>query len=466
MKLSSFLVASISLAQMPALAQPSRIDPTFTDARWVSVSLSDHLGDGVSALACDTRGNLYVGGNFSTTGGVSSNTVASWNGSTWSVLGLVDYVTALAFDTSGNLHVGGNFSTAGGVNASGIAKWNGSSWSSLGSGVDGGVGAMAFDANGNLYVGGGFSTAGGVSATNIARWNGSTWSAVGLGLGNADGFVTALACDANGNLYAGGEFPAGAYNPNHIAKWNGSTWLDLGSLGAAGHVGALACDKQGRLYAAGQFTFADTNGVVATNIAKWDGSAWSALGGGLGRTPPPPPSYGVPPDGVGAMVFDTNGNLYAGGQFGSAGAVSAKNIAKWDNGNWSALGSGVGGGFAAHVGALAFDAMGNLYAGGSFTTAGTNGYGSPNLAKALLTGPTLNQVLLGDTRNGTNILTYLGTPGVKYALDLASSLAQPVNWVAQTTNTASTANATTAGYVTFTNSHRAQQAFYRTRSVP
>src|SRR5262249_7824977 len=153
----------ISLVQMPLLAQTSRIDPTFSDARWVSVSLSDQLGDGVSALAVDTRGNLCAGGYFSIAGGVSSNTIASWNGSTWSVLGLVGLdgiVIALASDTRGNLYVAGLFSAVGGVNATNIAKWDGNTWSALGTGVNDGVKAMAFDTNGNLYVGGNFSTVG------------------------------------------------------------------------------------------------------------------------------------------------------------------------------------------------------------------------------------------------------------------------------------------------------------------
>ncbi|MFH1908479.1 MAG: hypothetical protein ABIL11_14040, partial [Chloroflexota bacterium] len=67
-------------------------------------------------------------------------------------------------------------------------------------------------------------------------------------------------------------------------------------------------------------------------------------------------------------AIDSSRNLYAGGSFTSAGGVDGtSHIAKWDGTAWSALGSGMNGG---DVYALAVDNSGNLYAGGSFTKAG------------------------------------------------------------------------------------------------
>jgi hypothetical protein len=96
--------------------------------------------------------------------------------------------------------------------------------------------------------------------------------------------------------------------------------------------------------------------------------------------------------------------------------------------------------------------------------AGTNV--SAYIAKAILTGPTPNQLLLANARGGTNVITYLGTPGANYALDLATNLAPPVNWMPQATNTTLIGNVATAGYLTFTNTNHLPQAYYRTRSVP
>jgi len=120
------------------------------------------------------------------------------------------------------------------------------------------------------------------------------------------------------------------------------------------------------VYAGGDF--ATAGGVAATNIAKWDGSSWSALGSGVGGVPP-----GYVPS-VSALAV-SGSDVYAGGYFTTAGGSAATNIAKWDGSNWSALGSGMNDG---GVAALAVSGS-NLYAGGSFTTAG--GSAANNIAK-------------------------------------------------------------------------------------
>ena len=58
------------------------------------------------------------------------------------------------------LIAGGGFTTAGGVSAHGIASWNGYSWSALGLGMNGSVYALAVYDN-KLIAGGYFTTAGG-----------------------------------------------------------------------------------------------------------------------------------------------------------------------------------------------------------------------------------------------------------------------------------------------------------------
>jgi hypothetical protein len=220
-------------------------------------------------------------------------------------------------------------------------------------GADDWVYTAVFAPNGDLYVGGDFHHIGGVSANYVAYWNASTnrWSALGRGVNNR---VSALAFSGN-TLYVGGYFnQAGGASANAIASYNVNThtWSNMG--GGMVHaitgpdVYALATDGSGNVYAGGQFDSA--GGVSAQNIAKWNGSSWSALGSGVGTTN----------DSVEALAV-SGSDVYAGGHFASPALF----IAHFDGSTWT----GVGGGANNDVLALAISGS-NLYVGGSFDTVG------------------------------------------------------------------------------------------------
>jgi hypothetical protein len=180
--------------------------------------------------------------------------------------------------------------------------------------------------------------------------------------GSAYPDVHALAVDEHGNVLAGGSFTvAGGVSANYVAKWDGTNWSALGSGMNAG-VGALAVDGDGNVYAGGIFTTA--GGVSANLVAKWDGKTWSALGTGMSQP------YGQV---IHALAVDGDGNVYAGGDFTTAGGGRAQDVAKWNGTEWSRLGSGIGGGDYSYVTTLAVDGNRNLYAGGVFTLAGSKG---------------------------------------------------------------------------------------------
>ena len=118
-----------------------------------------------------------------------------------------------------------------------------------------------------------------VPAGAIARWDGATWSCLGQGQRlNGPVSLWRWATPATST--------PGAGSPRRVG-WPPTTspngMAALGRPWAAGWNGnvvyALAVDGAGNLYAGGEFTTA--GGVTANNIAKWDGSAWSALGCGM-----------------------------------------------------------------------------------------------------------------------------------------------------------------------------------------
>ena len=324
---------------------PVRIDPTFSDADWVSLNPGLPGTNGtVRALAVDNEGNLYIGGTFTVVDTILAHNIAKWDGSSWSSLdsGTNAEVRALAAIGT-DLYAGGTFTTVGGVAAFKIAKWDGLSWSPMDPIMNGAVYALATDGN-DLYAGGSFTTAGGVTINRIGKWNGSAWSALG---GGTNGIVYALALSGT-DLYAGGTFTtADGAAASRIAKWDGVAWSTLGS-GVTDAVHSLVVDGS-EVYVGGRFTVA--GGIPCNRIAKWNGSVWSSLGSGV--------------DNIIDVLTLSGGNLYAGGSFATAGGVAAGRIAKWDGASWSALGPALTG----YVYALQIVGS-DLYAGGDTRLSG------------------------------------------------------------------------------------------------
>ncbi|MBE2282275.1 MAG: hypothetical protein IAE77_02295 [Prosthecobacter sp.] len=212
---------------------PIRIDPTFSDADWVSTGDITGANGNVNALTTDASGNLYVAGEFTAIVNILANRIAKWDGSVWTALGTGLNGTVHALKVSGGIvYAGGEFTQAGGMSANKIARWDGSSWSALGTGIGGtspylgGPTVLGLEVSGSdLFACGTFTTAGGAPVTNIARWDGSTWNSLGSG---TDSIVNTIIMFGS-ELYAGGGFTtAGGVNAPYIAKWNGSTWSPVG----------------------------------------------------------------------------------------------------------------------------------------------------------------------------------------------------------------------------------------------
>lgn len=323
----TLLRQSTSLSE--ATAQPTL--PQFSNEHWVGGYGMPGLEGKVWTMVWD-KGELYVGGEFTTAGGLYIHYLASWDGSEWHSLGTgVDGpVRTIAIDGD-NVYVGGEFTSAGGKRARRIAVWNRSSktWSPLGNGV-GGLPESVVNSitirEGQVYAGGYFIAAGEIVSVNIARWDGRRWHRVGTGMND---IVHRLFADEE-TLYAAGEFTlAGNVPVKRFARYDipTGTWHDPG-VEISGLVSTMVSDSR-YLYLGGSFS--RINGQKMPGIARMDKSTgeWSTIGEGLTGS-------------VGAIVLRGNEIIAGGTIYGIPGTTlpdgyRVQNIAKWDGAEWSAF---------------------------------------------------------------------------------------------------------------------------------
>ncbi len=320
------------------------------------------------------------------------------------------------------IFVGGEFTSAGPVTTRGIARLTGSTWSIVGNqfihGVDGSVYAMTVWDDGageDLYVGGLFETAGGMIMHNIARWNGTSWSPLGNGIPGQQpwpGTVFALAAydDGTGSaLFVAGEFEPGLGAPGLcITRWTGTGWAPLpGGLVGTNYGTSLAVYADGptpSLFIGSELN----NSPTPTTFTRWNGLALTHPAGVL---PIGVYALGVYNDGTGAALYAGGkrynypgsqaslvrytgsgwtwvpGNFFnaaseaevraleafddgTGSRLYAAGSLSGhSNIRRWNGAAWSNVGAGTNGPVYDLL-PVTEDGRPTLYAGGSFTIAG------------------------------------------------------------------------------------------------
>ena len=327
-------------------------------------SLGDGLGNfgGVEAhaLAMDGSGNLFVAGTELSGG------IFQWDGQNWSTFGARHdgVILDIEIDDAGQIYAAGDFvsvtqpdETVLGVSR--IALWNGTQWEALGGGFNQPVHTLLLD-GAILYAGGAFTGSGdgSVEFHHVAQWNGS-WAPVGT-VNQPDAFegVNALVQNEEMGLVATGSMQfIGSALLNGIGFWKDGAWAGMGGNGVDARVRAIELTESGELYIGGDFGF---SGNKTTNyIAQRVGGVWSSFGQGT--------------DGeVSAIKVGPDGSVYVGGSFDNVyqsdgTALLAYKIARWDGTTWTAMGTGVNN----YVEAIAIDASGTVYIGGSFTQDGS-----------------------------------------------------------------------------------------------
>ncbi len=395
-------------------------------ARWDGAAWSSLATTGsgeVWSLATLPNGDLIAGGAFADINGVPMLNVARWNGSSWSAMGpglgtsssvgirtvfvrangdiLAAARTvagaasirrwdgsawqyafnpsgptgstsslALAYvENGGDLYVGGNFLIGGSVNAHHAARWDGTNWHALASGWSSSTGfpvtyAAQRTTGGELLIGGVFSNLNGVAAPNIAHWNGGSWEALGGGVsGISSTCIRSIVELQSGDIAVAGRFAyAGAVQARHVARWNGTAWSPYPSLPEAlseTNISAMTVMPNGDLVAGG--TFGSVAAGPVRNIARWNGSAWTPLGNGIDGT-------------VNALAVLPSGDLVAAGYFSEASGVIVNSVTRWSGSAWAPLGTGAlqvhTGASVGFVFALTIDRNGELVAAGGFNRMG------------------------------------------------------------------------------------------------
>ncbi len=327
---------------------------------------------------------LFLGGQFTSVGGVAASHIARWNGQSWAAVGggLVNTLSTIAVldmqsvdeDGAGPqapaLFVCGEFTSAGGTATKNIAAWRNGAWTGFPSGPPDrvrAIGATSVLAQDLTVVAGGEFLSPGV---RVARLTAAGWRALSETVVGTITRIAAFTLNNAPRLYVGGQFThvgGGAVPAPHIAAWDGVQWESMGN-GVNGDVMSFAVHDRGQgpeLYAGGEFS--QTGGFSTAGVASFDGEAWTPLGGGI---------PGTVRD---AKVFDDDGPgpnppvLFVGGGFNSAGGVTAINIAQWNGSAWSPAGPGLPGQSFGTPGVHMFEIFDDgtgpsLFIGGAFTT--------------------------------------------------------------------------------------------------
>jgi len=307
----------------------------------------------VRASVPDGSGGWFIGGAFSTVGGVARPYLAhlsadgsldtSWDSATDATVG------ALWLEGS-TLYVGGDFSTCGGqardrLAALDAATGTATAWDP---GADAYVHEIVVD-GATVYVSGEFNNTGGSARDYIAALDATTGAATAWNPA-ADSFVYALAVDGS-SVFAGGDYstiggqPRGSIAELSVATGLATSW----NPGADGQINDLVVDGA-TLYVAGGFTTiggAGRNRAAALDTTTGTPSAWD-------------PDADAP---VEALLLD-GATTYLGGQFVTVGGQDHRYLAAVSTSTGTPIAWGLQAGFPVSTFS---HSTASLFVGGSFT---------------------------------------------------------------------------------------------------
>lgn len=201
----------------------SRAIARWDGSAWQPVGTGTEVVDGgAAAVAALPNGDVVLGGRLSWyVDNVRWSHLARWNGSNWLPMGAgpIDSPQCMSVQPDGKLLVGGNFVQLGGISSEPIIRWDGTSWSNIGDLFTGTVNGVSYASDSDIVVVGTIRRGG--SYRGIARWNGTAWTQLGSGISPFSNLL-----DINsvvrfrGEIIAGGQFQtAGDLVSRFIARW-------------------------------------------------------------------------------------------------------------------------------------------------------------------------------------------------------------------------------------------------------
>lgn len=338
---------------------------------------------GVYGMVLGGDDSLYVGGQFGASDD-SLNNVAQWNGTDWVRMGLglddtggggvvqdlvigndfiggddTNYADDTVYALGGFLGTCATLQcTSTGRTAAGVAQYSQAddTWYPMGNGTmtsGFGVTPQAYAGayiDDTIYVGGSFNAIGGVTVANLAQWSAASgaWLPVGAGIlagSQYDGVFSMAIHPITKDLYVEGQFarPVGGTSAmGGIVKWDyeDDTWYAVGTGLTGGNTDDISFSADGKTMWIGSWDTAPTvggttaNGIASLTSEDFDDTTATTISGSwdylksagvIGVTGPA--NGTINQRSVRAVLAQPSGTALLGGNFHTAGPISAGRVA-------------------------------------------------------------------------------------------------------------------------------------------
>lgn len=296
----------------------------------VDASFNVNTDHSTRALLLQPDGKIVIAGNFGQVNGVPRNRIARVNAD-----GTLDltfdpgtgpdrFIRALAQDSAGNIYAGGEFVVFNGIPRIGIVKLTPTgavdpAFNPAGGGANPPrvLAITPADSAGHIVIGGSFTTYNGTTSRRLARID-TTTGAIDLNFPVLTGFggtVNALQAAPDGKYYAGGNFTNYQGTPRHlVARLNNDGTLDFDFEGPnlEGIIYSLAV-QNGKVYAGGDNYFTVHQSIMIRLTTS--GALDPSFDTGNGFEVVPSNGYGQFIVNTTAMAIQSDGKLLVGGIF-------------------------------------------------------------------------------------------------------------------------------------------------------